>query len=69
MHQVHAPGVRMQPVAGHSKRVTVAVQTDQGERRVSVEQRDCVPTEAYRGIEHHGRPVRQSRPEQLEATV
>jgi hypothetical protein len=69
MHQVGTPGVCVQPVTGHSERLRVAVEADQGERRMGVEQRDRVPTKTHRGVEHHGRPARQRGPEQLKAPV
>jgi len=47
----------------------VPVQADQGEFRMGVEQRSGVATEAYCGVQQHGRSVRQWGAEQLQAPV
>jgi hypothetical protein len=67
LHEVNAAGVRVQPVCSHRERLRIAVDTDQGERGMGVEQRSRVTTETHRGIEHHGWPIRQRGLEQLQA--
>ncbi len=66
VHEVGAPGESRQPGAAALERRRVAVEPDEGELRVRLEQRLGVPAQPQRGVDDGGGPVRQRRGEQGE---